>query len=119
MITQVLYDSHRAGELPEFGRVSDRLTPESMAMAAGLVGSIERGPLPDGVVPADGHLRMAGVIQKFARRAIKDKVAELKLALAEVSPADDPETYNALTHELRRLLARGLPTLSPIIVSQN
>ena len=119
MITQVLYDSHRNGELPEFGRVSEKFSSDGMAMAAGLVGSIERGPLPDGVVPADGHLRMIGVVQKFARRAVKERVAELKLALSEVNPADDPETYNALTHELRRLLARGLPTIVPPVVTQN
>lgn len=119
MITQVLYDSHRAGEVPELNHISERLSPESMAMAAGLFNWIERGPLPENVLPADGHVRMAGVLQKFSRRSIKERVADLRLALTGVNSAEDPETYQALTNEIRRLLARGLPTLSPTIVSQN
>ena len=111
MIAQAIYDTHRAGELPEFDRISHRLDDSTRAYAAGLLQWIDTGPLPDGVVPAGGRDRLTGVLAKFARRSVQDQIAELRLALAEVNPAEEPETYQALQLEIRRLLSRGLRPL--------
>jgi len=73
--------------------------------------ALHDGPLPDGVVPAQGRDRLTGVLAKFARRSVQDHIAELRRALAEVNPAEDPETYQALQLEIRRLLSRGLRPL--------
>jgi len=111
MIAQAIYDTYRAGELPEFDRISDRLDDSTRAYAAGLLQWIDTGPLPEGVEPAGGRDRLAGVLAKFARRSVQEQIAELRLALAEVKPAEDPETYQALQLEIRRLLSRGLRPL--------
>lgn len=114
MILQAIYDTYRSGETPDFDRVSDRLDEPSRAFAAGLPQWIDTGPLPEGVIPAEGRDRLAGVLAKFARRSVQEHIAELRVALAETKALEDPETHQALQLEIRRLLSRGLPPLGTV-----
>lgn len=118
MITQSIYETYRAGKHPEFVQVAELLDPQTRAFAAGLIASIEQGPLPENAIPAEGHIRMVGVLNKFARRALHERIQELKLALGQSDPAEDPETHQALQLELRRLLSRGLPPAGPLVGQQ-
>ncbi|MCY2933329.1 MAG: DNA primase [Planctomycetota bacterium] len=111
MITQAIYDTFRAGDVPEFDRVVDRLKSEDQSYAAGLLQGIDTGPLREGVAPAEGRERLTGILSKFARRSMQDHIAELRRALADVDSTEDPETHLALQLEIRRLLAHGLPAL--------
>lgn len=118
MITQSIYDTYRTGKRPEFTQVAELLDPVTRAFAAGLLASIEQGPLPANALPAEGNIRLAGVLHKFARRALQEHIQELKRALAQTSAEDDPETHQALQLELRRLLSKGLPPTGPLVGQQ-
>lgn len=118
MITQAIYETHRSGQTPNFVQIGELLTPELRAYAAGLASTIEQGPLPENAQPAEAHVRMTGVLQKFARRSLQDRIQELKLALVSTNRLEDPETHQALQQELRRLLAKGFPPQGSLIASQ-
>jgi DNA primase len=111
MITQAIYETQRAGEHPDFGNVCERLDAETIAFAERIMDWIDTGPLPEGVVPAGGEERLAGILAQFDRRSLQTRLDDLRRALAEIDPNEDLETHESLRMEIRRLMARGLPPL--------
>ncbi len=111
MITQAIYETQRSGVYPEFGAVAERLDSETRGFAARVMDWIDTGPLPQGIEPACGEERLKGVLAQFDRRSLQMRLGELRQALVDVDPAEDPETHASIRLEIRRLLARGMPPL--------
>ncbi len=106
MILQASYDLYSEGEPPTFERVALRLDdPGARALAAGLLLSIEPGPLnEDTKPPAPWAERLAGVLAKLDRRDREDRLREVEAALRETDEVNDPDGYRALRFERFKLL---------------
>lgn len=111
MIAQAIYETQRSGEHPDFGNVCERLEPEVRSFAERVVDWIDTGPLPERVVPAGGEERLSGILAQFEHRSIRTRLDDLRRALVETDPAEDPEAQASIRLEIRRLLARGMPPL--------
>jgi len=111
MITQAIYETQRSGVHPEFGTVAELLDSETRGFAARVMDWIDTGPLPPGIEQACGEERLKGVLAQFDRRSLQERLGELRGALVDVDPAEDPEMHASIRLEIRRLLARGMPPL--------
>jgi DNA primase len=111
MIAQAIYETQRSGEYPDFSNVSERFDPEVRSYAERVLDWIDTGPLPAGVVPASGEDRLTGILAQFERRTLQTRLDDLRRALSETDPVEDPETHASIRLEIRRLLARGMPPL--------
>jgi DNA primase len=111
MILQASYDLYSEGEPPTFERVALRLAdPGVRALAAGLLLSIEPGPLnEDTKPPAPWPERLAGVLAKLDRRDREDRLREVEAALRETDAVNDPDGYRALRYERFKLLMNQRP----------
>jgi hypothetical protein len=102
---QACYDLYAEGEPVSFDRVVLRLMdPAVRSLAAGLLLSIESGPLPERLRPPSWQDRLANLVPRLAERARMDRIRELEGALAEVDQATAPDEYRELWHERLRLL---------------
>ncbi len=113
-ILSACYDIYSEGRIPDFEILSLRLDdPELRAFAVRFflpqVCSEEyRHPfdsqlLKAGTTPAPWDVRLDEVLVKIADRDRQARWRDVKAALSEMNPSDDPETYRALSTELLRL----------------
>ena len=106
MILQACYDLYSEGREPTFERVSLRIDdPALRSLAAGLLLSIESGPLnKDTRPPASWAESLAGVLAKLDKRDREERLREIEAALRETDEAANPGEYRALRNERLRIL---------------
>jgi DNA primase len=107
-ILQNCYDLHAEGQEPGFERLSLRLEdPAVRALAAGLLLPIDRAPLTESTRPAPADLRLAGLLARFERRSLEQRLRDVEAALQEAgagADAEEPDGPDALRRERFRLL---------------
>ncbi len=109
-IMQALFDLLAEGEAPEFSRAALRLSEADRGLAAGLLLPIDPDPLPEAFRPASWSDRLAGIFRRLDARRWEAKLRDLKGALAEIDPRENPDDHRALHAEyLRHLVQRPDP----------
>jgi DNA primase len=103
-ILQACYDLHGENLPPTFEHVARRLGEAERALAAGLLLPIDPAPFPDRVRPAAWEDRLGAILARLADRDRLDHLRNLKAAIAETSPLENPAAHVALSTEYRRLL---------------
>jgi DNA primase len=109
-ILQAAYDIFAEGLQPTFESITNRLSDTDRSLAAGLVLPFDQGPTPakgrfhpKDVQPAETALRLSLLLPRFAERHRKQRLRDLKAAMAELDPEKDPQAYQALRREYFQL----------------
>ncbi len=111
------YDLYSEGKSPTFELLSLRLDdPRLRALAAGFfmpqefteagLHPIDPRPLEAGTAPASWELRLDRLLVKLLDRDRQERIRDLKSALDETNPLQEPEAHRALLTEYLRLLNR-------------
>jgi DNA primase len=102
-ILEACYDCYAEGVEATFDRVSDLLDDADRSLAAGLLLPADPNPLPQRVRQPAWEEQLALLLDRFAERAWSDRLRDLKGAMEEVDPAENPAEYEALRLEYFRL----------------
>jgi DNA primase len=103
-ILQACYDLHGENQPPTFEHVARRLGEAERALAAGLLLPIDPAPFPDRVRHAAWEDRLGAILARLADRDRQERMRDLKAAIDETSPLENPAAHVALSTEYRRLL---------------
>jgi DNA primase len=105
-ILQACYDLFSEGELPEFTRVSTRLSDAERALAAGLLLPSDPSTMSARFPPSPWATQLELILAQFAERDRREHRQALKQVLDSTDEHVNPAEYRALKAEYIRLLTQ-------------